>query len=1299
MDEKEEFISLQEATKLCDYSQEYLSLRARQGKLKAVKIGRNWVTKKEWLQEYLAKVKEYNNDIIERRVKTVEPPQELAKVIESLKGANFVFDLQVRTGLVLGLALVLLMFGIVFGKDNIKSAFEDVRDFYSQELSPLSQQLTKELDRGLSEITQSLRFKTQNILAQTQNALDYTYTIGASEGSSVSASVSESAMESIAEFAENFDAGLNFLALKSKEKIVQSYKDSTFYLQSVVSNFIFDKYTLSAQLTQNILDNLNEFSQWLGTKIKNQISKIKEVPKYFTKPFQKPPSEPKPAKVPEPITERKPEKEIVREVVEVERVTKIEPVKEITRQIITIDDKSLQELQELQQRFSQFQIQTEREFSRRIIGVNLNPTVSVTGATSISTLGTITSGSWQAGTIQVPYGGTGLTSFTKGDLLVGSSTDALATLAVGSDGKVLTASSTAPYGLVWESATNIGALAIGSTVTSGTAGSLLFVDGSGNLGQNNSNLFWDNTNLRLGIGTSTPDTLLHVFQTGSGDVAKFSNATSSELLVIKNDGNVGIGSTSFSTNNGNIGRILKIGSNDNNVIVSQSDNLARALILEHRKTGRATSERVAQIQLGDDGVGAGNGLIKFYVAPNDPSDISEIMRIQADPSWQIPYGRVGIGAGSGAGLSTLLQVGGDFDGSFSVYDGTPTQIFYADYYQVSVSTESGQPIFYADRLTGRVGIGTTAPGTLLTLRKSSAGNVLAIRNTGDTADTFTITDQGIVNLGTWQGTAIGTSYGGTGLTSIGSANQLLGVNSGATGLEYKTISGTTNQITVTHAANSITLSTPQDINTGASPTFAGLTLSGLTQGSVIFAGASGAISQNNSNLFWDNTNLRLGIGTSTPAGLLHVATGTVDALVVDSARGNVGIGTTNFSTNNGNIGRILKIGSSDNNVIVSQSDNLARALILEHRKTGRATSERVAQIQLGDSEFGTDSGVIQFLVAPPSSDILEIMRIEADSSYDYPYGRVGIGAGGGGALITLLQVGGDVDGSFSVWDSNPTQIFYANYSQVSVSNQVGGPIFYVDRYNGRVGIGTNNPNTSALHVVGLATGAGDRSICATATGGVIRINSGSCGTSSREFKENIRPLQYGLKEVLEFNPVVFNYKGGAMPGRTLDRIGLIAEDVADIIPEVIQYQDGKIHSIDYPELVALNIKAIQELNLKVEDLAKDTEFETGSFAERFFANLFNRIRNWLADAGNGITRIFTQKIVTKEICVVNESGEETCLTKAQLDALISNQVSGSSGVGSNPQPNPEPNPQPSSEPTPQPSQQPNPEPTPEAGQN
>ncbi|MBI2577604.1 MAG: hypothetical protein HYV77_02035 [Candidatus Wildermuthbacteria bacterium] len=53
------YISLFDASKSCPYSQEYLSLRARQGKLKAVKSGRNWFTTEKWLEEYIAKTVEY----------------------------------------------------------------------------------------------------------------------------------------------------------------------------------------------------------------------------------------------------------------------------------------------------------------------------------------------------------------------------------------------------------------------------------------------------------------------------------------------------------------------------------------------------------------------------------------------------------------------------------------------------------------------------------------------------------------------------------------------------------------------------------------------------------------------------------------------------------------------------------------------------------------------------------------------------------------------------------------------------------------------------------------------------------------------------------------------------------------------------------------------------------------------------------------------------------------------------------------------------------------------------------------
>jgi hypothetical protein len=43
-----------------------------------------------------------------------------------------------------------------------------------------------------------------------------------------------------------------------------------------------------------------------------------------------------------------------------------------------------------------------------------------------------------------------------------------------------------------------------------------------------------------------------------------------------------------------------------------------------------------------------------------------------------------------------------------------------------------------------------------------------------------------------------------------------------------------------------------------------------TIGSIPFAIASGAYAQNNANLFWDNANLRLGVGTNAPAATAHI---------------------------------------------------------------------------------------------------------------------------------------------------------------------------------------------------------------------------------------------------------------------------------------------------------------------------------------------------------------------------------------------------------------------------------------------
>lgn len=68
---KIEYISLAEAATYCNYSQDYLSLRARQGKLKSKKFGRNWVTTRQWLEEYIKQVENYNNETSAKKVDVV----------------------------------------------------------------------------------------------------------------------------------------------------------------------------------------------------------------------------------------------------------------------------------------------------------------------------------------------------------------------------------------------------------------------------------------------------------------------------------------------------------------------------------------------------------------------------------------------------------------------------------------------------------------------------------------------------------------------------------------------------------------------------------------------------------------------------------------------------------------------------------------------------------------------------------------------------------------------------------------------------------------------------------------------------------------------------------------------------------------------------------------------------------------------------------------------------------------------------------------------------------------------------
>lgn len=163
--------------------------------------------------------------------------------------------------------------------------------------------------------------------------------------------------------------------------------------------------------------------------------------------------------------------------------------------------------------------------------VVIAPAGTLTGTTlasnvvtsSLTSVGTVTSGTWNGTTIAIANGGTGQTTAnagfnalspmtTGGDIIYGGASGVATRLANGSAGQVLTSSGTtvAP---TW------------TTVSASPAGS------TGQIQFNNAGAFaadslfvWDDTNNRLGIGTASPISSLHVIN-GTATLAITSNAT------------------------------------------------------------------------------------------------------------------------------------------------------------------------------------------------------------------------------------------------------------------------------------------------------------------------------------------------------------------------------------------------------------------------------------------------------------------------------------------------------------------------------------------------------------------------------------------------------------------------------------------------------------------------------------------------------------------------------------------------------------------------------------------------------
>ena len=127
-----------------------------------------------------------------------------------------------------------------------------------------------------------------------------------------------------------------------------------------------------------------------------------------------------------------------------------------------------------------------------------------------------------------------------------------------------------------------------------------------------------------------------------------------------------------------------------------------------------------------------------------------------------------------------------------------------------------------------------------------------------------------------------------------------------------------------------------------------------------------------------------------------------------------------------------------------------------------------------------------------------------------------------------------------------------------------------------IGGGSNN---SRIFLRGFGTvaplgGVGNRAVYSDASG--VLTNS----SSDRTVKTNIRSVTYGLEEILQLVPVIYNWIDVERLG-SQDEIGLIANDVELIMPELVSINKDGTKSLDYPKIVAPLIKAIQQITARL----------------------------------------------------------------------------------------------------------------------